>query len=99
MLNKELEITLRKADEKQRKPKPDQNSLGFGKYFTDHMFVMDYSREEGWHDARIIPYGPLALSPAATVFHYGAKYSRGLKPTAVLTAECNSSAPSKTSAA
>lgn len=37
------------------KEKPDPSTLGFGKIFTDHMFVMDFSREQGWHDARIVP--------------------------------------------
>ena len=36
------------------KPKPQDDQLEFGKVFTDHMFVMDYSTELGWHDARII---------------------------------------------
>ena len=38
----------------QRKAKPDWNALGFGKYFTDHMFIMDYDKGLGWHDARIV---------------------------------------------
>jgi len=38
---------------------------------TDHMFLMDYSAGKGWHDARIVPYGPISLSPAASVLHYG----------------------------
>ncbi len=54
-------------------------NLGFGRYFSDHMFMMDYSREKGWYDARIVPYGPISLSPAATVFHYGAEIFEGLK--------------------
>ncbi|MBR3310443.1 MAG: branched-chain amino acid aminotransferase [Solobacterium sp.] len=61
------------------KAKPDSNALGFGKYFTDHMFVMDYSKEEGWHDARIIPYGNISLSPASTTLHYGTEIFEGLK--------------------
>ena len=61
------------------KEKPDQSKLGFGKYFTDHMFVMDWDSENGWHDARIEPFGPLTLHPAATVFHYGAEIFEGLK--------------------
>ena len=52
------------------KEKPDENNLGFGKKFTDHMFVMDYTEGEGWHDARIVPYGPFELDPATVVFHY-----------------------------
>ena len=54
-------------------------NLGFGRYFSDHMFIMDYSREKGWYDARIVPYGDICLSPAATVFHYGAEIFEGLK--------------------
>lgn len=61
------------------KQKPDQNALGFGRYFTDHMFMMDYNPENGWHDARIVPFQNLSLSPAATVFHYGAEIFEGLK--------------------
>ena len=40
---------------KHPKQKPDQNHLGFGQYFTDHMFIMDYTEGVGWHDARIVP--------------------------------------------
>ena len=61
------------------KEKPDANALGFGKYFTDHMFVMDYSVEKGWHDARIIPYGPFEFEPSCMVFHYGQSIFEGLK--------------------
>lgn len=42
------------------KPKPDPDTLVFGKTFTDHMFIMDYTAGQGWHDGRIVPYGPLA---------------------------------------
>ena len=58
---------------------PDENNLGFGKYFTDHMFIVDYDREQGWHDARIVPFENLSLHPASTVFHYGAEIFEGLK--------------------
>lgn len=61
------------------KEKPDETALGFGNYFTDHMFIMDYTKEEGWHDARIVPYGKIELSPAATVLHYGSEIFEGLK--------------------
>ena len=37
------------------KEKPDQKNLGFGKYMTDYMFVMDWTKEDGWKDARIVP--------------------------------------------
>ena len=55
------------------------NKLGFGVYYTDHMFIMDYSEEKGWHDARIVPFQNITLSPAACVFHYGAEVFEGLK--------------------
>lgn len=61
------------------KEKPAANALGFGKIFTDHMFVMDYSVEKGWHDARIIPYGPFEFEPSCMVFHYGQTIFEGLK--------------------
>ena len=61
------------------KQKPDQNNLGFGKYFTDHMFMMDYDEGQGWHDGRIIPYGPLSIDPAATSLHYGQMMFEGMK--------------------
>ena len=61
------------------KEKPDPNTLGFGEVFTDYMFTMDFSKKEGWHNAQIIPYGELSLSPAACVFHYGAEIFEGMK--------------------
>ena len=61
------------------KAKPDDSVLGFGKYFTDHMFLMDYTPEKGWHDARIVPFGPLEIHPACTALHYGSEIFEGLK--------------------
>lgn len=61
------------------KVKPDYSKLGFGKYFTDHMFLMNYSVEQGWHDARIVPYAPIPLEPSAMVFHYAQELFEGLK--------------------
>ena len=61
------------------KEKPDSSVLGFGKYFTDHMFIMDYTEGEGWHDARIVPFANLSIHPASTVLHYGAEIFEGLK--------------------
>ncbi len=61
------------------KAKPDSSELGFGKIFTDHMFIMDYSREKGWYDARIVPFGPFEIHPASTVLHYGSEIFEGLK--------------------
>ena len=61
------------------KEKPDASSLGFGQIFTDHMFLMDYTPEKGWHDARIVPFGNLSIHPASTVLHYGSEIFEGLK--------------------
>lgn len=61
------------------KAKPEWESLSFGTVFTDHMFLMDYMEGQGWHDARIVPYGNLALDPAASVFHYGVEIFEGMK--------------------
>lgn len=52
---------------------------GFGKHFTDHMVAIDWTIEEGWHDARVIPYGPLLLDPASSVLHYGQEVFEGMK--------------------
>jgi branched-chain amino acid aminotransferase len=58
---------------------PDEDKLGFGKVFSDHMFVMDYEKSVGWHNARIVPFGNISLHPASTVLHYGAEIFEGLK--------------------
>lgn len=61
------------------KAKPDESNLGFGKIFTDHMFVMDYTEGQGWHDARVVPYGSFSMDPATVVFHYAQEVFEGLK--------------------
>ncbi len=58
---------------------PPEETLGFGKIFTDHMFIMDYDEDRGWHDRRIVPFGNISLHPASTVLHYGAEIFEGLK--------------------
>ncbi|MBQ5363059.1 MAG: branched-chain amino acid aminotransferase, partial [Clostridia bacterium] len=58
---------------------PEDSKLGFGRYFTNHMFMMDYNKQDGWHNARIVPFGTIALHPASTVLHYGAEIFEGLK--------------------
>ncbi len=75
----DLEVTLKKLDEKQLKKKPDQGNLGFGVHFTDHMFLMKWNREQGWHDAEICPFQDFNISPAAMVFHYGQAIFEGMK--------------------
>ena len=72
-----MEISIVKT--KQPKTKPNPATLSFGTVFSDHMFLMEYDGAQGWHDARIVPYAPIQLSPAAAVFHYGAEVFEGLK--------------------
>ena len=72
-----LDIKITRAET--LKDKPEDGKLGFGRYFTDHMFVMDYDADAGWHDARIVPYGPISLEPSAMVFHYAQEAFEGLK--------------------
>lgn len=61
------------------KSKPNQSELSFGKYFTDHMFIMDYEEGKGWLSPRIVPYGPIGLEPSVMVVHYGQATFEGLK--------------------
>ncbi|MBI4773057.1 MAG: branched-chain amino acid aminotransferase [Deltaproteobacteria bacterium] len=74
-----MEIKLTKAPEGHM-PRPESDDkLGFGKYFTDHMFMMDYHVDKGWYDPRIVPYGSIELDPAAVVLHYGQQVFEGAK--------------------
>lgn len=57
----------------------EEDKLGFGKFFSDHMFIMDYEYTKGWHNARIVPFGNISLHPASTVLHYGSEIFEGLK--------------------
>lgn len=61
------------------KQPPADETLSFGKVFTDHMFLMNYEAGKGWHDPRIVPYGPFILDPATCVLHYGQGIFDGLK--------------------
>ena len=72
----EIMVTLSTA----LKPKPqDETQLGFGRIFTDHMFLMNYEKGRGWYDPRIVPYGDFSMDPAAMVFHYGQAIFEGTK--------------------
>lgn len=71
-----LNITINKTQTPKAKP---EGALSFGKIFTDHMFQMDYTEGKGWHDARIVPFENLSISPAAQIFHYGQEMFEGLK--------------------
>lgn len=72
-----MDIRVEKA--KSLKELPDPNTLLFGKKFTDHMFLMNYDAGKGWHDARIVPYGPIPLEPCAMVLHYAQEVFEGMK--------------------
>lgn len=75
MENQQIQITHSQS----RKAKPASDQLEFGRIFTDHMFMMDYSEEKGWYEPRIVPYQPITLDPAAMIFHYGQTVFEGLK--------------------
>jgi len=75
-----MQVTVTPCNESQKKVIPtDEDKLGFGRHFSDHMFMMNYNPDQGWHDARIVPFGPLTLSPASMVLHYGQEVFEGLK--------------------
>lgn len=72
-----MEFAYEEAKDLKDKP---EGPLGFGKYYTDYMFVMDYDKDQGgWHDARIVPYAPIELDPASMVLHYAQETFEGLK--------------------
>jgi branched-chain amino acid aminotransferase len=74
-----MEIRVTQSTTIGQKPRPQDAELGFGKYTTDHMFLMDYTQGKGWYDARIEPYGDLRLDPTAMVLHYNQEVFEGLK--------------------
>lgn len=62
------------------KPRPqDESKLGFARYFTDHMFAMDYDEGIGWHDGRVVPHAPIEIEPASCVLHYAQMMFEGMK--------------------
>ena len=73
-----LNIRIEKTACPKAKP-ADESKLGFGKIFSDHMALVDWNKEEGWHDARIIPFGNFSIHPASTCLHYGSEIFEGLK--------------------
>ena len=72
-----MELTIVKTETP--KTMPAESELGFGKHFTDHMLVVEWSADKGWYDAKILPFGRISLHPASTVLHYGAEIFEGLK--------------------
>jgi len=64
---------------KNKKPKVPENELVFGKTFSDHMFLVEWKKDDGWGIPTIIPYGNLNIEPSAQVFHYGIECFEGMK--------------------
>ncbi len=73
-----MNVTVTTNTAPRQKP-ADEGQLGFGKIFTDHMLLANYSGNEGWHDWRIVPYGNFQMDPASMVFHYGQALFEGMK--------------------
>ncbi|MCZ9308271.1 branched-chain amino acid aminotransferase [Corynebacterium uberis] len=77
--------TLKFTIERSAHPTPDAEreailaNPAFGQQFTDHMVRIDWDKESGWHDARVVPFGTIELSPAASVLHYGQAIFEGIK--------------------
>lgn len=72
-------MNIRFEKRQELKEKPDFNNLGFGKYYTDYMFMMDWYSDKGFTDPRIIPYGPIEFDPASLVLHYAQETFEGMK--------------------
>lgn len=76
----ELTFSITEAD---RLPASEREAVlvnpGFGDHFTDHMVSLSWSRDEGWHKAEVLPYGPILMDPASSVLHYGQEIFEGLK--------------------
>ena len=72
-------MEIKFVENKNPKTMPAEDTLGFGKYFTDHMLMMDYTPDKGWHDLRIVPFENLSIHPACTALHYGSEIFEGLK--------------------
>lgn len=81
------------------KEKPVGSDIPFGVIMTDHMFLMNYDPEHGWHDGRIVPYAPFQIDPACMVLHYAQEIFEGMKATGTLRAGFACSARRRTSSA
>ncbi|TWI59180.1 branched-chain amino acid aminotransferase [Alkalihalobacillus nanhaiisediminis] len=72
-----MKLTITKSSN--FKTKPDPSSLSFGKHFTNHMLMMNYTEGEGWTSPQIVPYQPITLDPSAMSLHYSQSVFEGLK--------------------
>ncbi len=72
-----MDIRFEEAAALKEKP---QGPLGFGKIYTDYMYVAEYDKNKGgWWDQAIVPFGPIEMSPASMVLHYAQETFEGLK--------------------
>ena len=76
-MNETLDITITKADQS-RLTVTDFSQLPFGQVFSDHMFIAEYDNGE-WSNLKVIPYGPIPMSPAISALHYGQAIFEGMK--------------------
>ncbi|MDR3279163.1 MAG: branched-chain amino acid aminotransferase [Synergistaceae bacterium] len=75
-----MEVRVEKNPNPKRPPTDEElSNIHFGSVFTNHMLLIDYKKGQGWHDARIVPYGPLSLDPATCALHYGQLIFEGMK--------------------
>ena len=72
-----MDITITRTTNPRKKP--EMKGIPFGTYFSDHMFMMNYTEGKGWYDPRIVPYGTIELEPSAMVFHYAQEIFEGMK--------------------
>lgn len=72
-----MNIVVERTRAPKMKPKPED--YGFGRHFSDHMFMLDYVKSQGWHSPRVVPYQPFSIEPGATVLHYGQAIFEGQK--------------------
>jgi branched-chain amino acid aminotransferase len=75
----DVRISIHRVRKGFERARPDPKKLGFGRFFADHYVTTDWTRPLGWHDARLLPLGPIALEPSASVLHYGQETFEGLK--------------------
>lgn len=74
-----MDLPITRVSENQKRRKPASDEMGFGLFYSDHMFLMEWEQEKGWHNARIEPYRSLSLDPAAMVLHYAQAAFEGFK--------------------
>ncbi|MFN7730177.1 MAG: branched-chain amino acid aminotransferase [Bdellovibrio sp.] len=74
-----MTFTINKSISPSARLLPANDKLGFGQFFTDHIFTANYTEGDGWNSAEIKPYQNFQIDPGASVFHYGQALFEGLK--------------------